>query len=156
MLKFQTISKGCYKDFMSLLTEYYREGEDADTNQTVINEFIARLYELIEQNKICGRLVLQGEVVVGFVLWMLDTAESEFSELPGYGTILEIGVSKENRLKGIGTQIVDYVENLMQKSGIKNFYVSAYEPASVFWEKCKYIKTTNKASNDLFIYKKCV
>ncbi len=154
MLKFQLITKEYYDRFVDLLTAYYREGEDAETSQAVISEFITKLYEMIEQNEICGRLVFQNEVLVGFVLWMIDTAESEFSELPGYGTFLEIGVTKENRLKGIGARIVDYVENLMQEDGIKKFYISAYDPASEFWEKCNYIKTTEKASNGLYIYKK--
>lgn len=40
----------------------------------------------------------------------------------------------------------------MRRDGISSFYVSAYGPAEVFWEKCGYVKTEKMASNGLPIF----
>lgn len=73
-----------YALFHSLLTEYYRDGADADTPQEEIDGVIRYLYDLYTQNAISGCIAWEGEPV-GFALWQLDTADSPFSQCPGWG-----------------------------------------------------------------------
>lgn len=156
MLKFYELSEDNYMQFKDMMLEYYREGEDEDTEQTIIEDFIRKLYSMVEDNKIEGRIIYEDTQLVGFVLWMMDIENSEFSEMPGYGTFLEIGINKENRRKGIGRCVVADIENRMMGQGIDKFYVSAYGPAETFWKKCGYVKTIKKASNELFLYEKII
>lgn len=101
-----------------------------------------------------GKFISLDEKIIGFVLWMIDRKESDFSEVPEYGTFLEIGLETTIRLQGIGMQVVAHIENIMKEKGAEGFYITAYGPASEFWEKCGYINTHKKASNDLFLYVK--
>ena len=153
-MKFQELGREDYPVFHELLTAYYRDGEDADTEQAVLDGFIESLFSMVMEQKIQGLFMVKNEEAVGFVLWMIDTPDGIFSEIPGYGTFLEIGVSPDYRGKGGGFQTVKHVEAQMKRSGVEHFYVSVYPPADDFWTKCGYVKTEKTASNGLTIYQK--
>lgn len=153
-MKFQELCREDYPVFHELLTAYYRDGEDADTEQAVLDGFIESLFSMVMEHKIQGALMAHEGEAVGFVLWMIDTPDGIFSEIPGYGTFLEIGVSPTCRGNGFGFQAVKHVEMQMRQKGVEHFYVSVYPPADGFWTKCGYEKTDAVASNGLFIYKK--
>lgn len=100
MIDFNEITRNNYDSFVELLVEYYRDGEDSETDLDTIKGFIDQLFDLVERGKIAGRIVNRGDEFVGMCLWMNDTTEKDFSEMPGYGTILEIGVRKGYREGG--------------------------------------------------------
>lgn len=140
-------------DFGKLLTAYYREGEDADTQQAELDDFIDYLFGMCTDGTISGCIAYY-DIPVGFVLWNIDTENSPFSNWPGRGTILEIGVTPECRKTGLGRTLAAHAEAEMRNSGIDSFYVCAYGPAVTFWEKVGYKKTDRIAENDLPIYAK--
>ena len=154
MVRYKDIEKNDYSEFLKLLTDYYREGEDADTEQSVLDEFIKHLFSLVVKGQIRGCLLYQNDRLAGFVLWMIDAEDSDFSELPGFGTFLEIGICPPFRAQGMGRRVVETVEEHIREQGTKNFYVSVYPAASGFWEQCGYRKTHKIDSNGLFIYVK--
>ena len=138
-----------YDIFHQLANAYYREGEDADTAQEEIDSFIGFLFEKVVKCEIKGCFVKDESFYIGFALWALDTKDFEFSEMPGLGTILEIGLIPEYRSSGKGKEFVAYIERNLQKEGVKQCYVSAYGPAQSFWKRCGYVENGKKASNGL-------
>jgi ribosomal protein S18 acetylase RimI-like enzyme len=76
--------------------------------------------------------------------------------MPGFGTILEIGLIPSYRASGLGRNLVTYIENSLQKNKIAQCYVSAYGPAQKFWESCGYVENGSKASNGLPIMIKTI
>lgn len=149
-ITFRPIGPEDYPVFHQLLNDYYREGEDAQTPQAEIDGFISYLHDLCLQGRICGAIVHASEPV-GFVLWKIDDG-SEFSNLEGFGTILEIGLAPDRRLNGTGWKIVAFAEREMQQLGATGFYVCAYGPAKAFWTKCGYQPSGKQAENGLDIY----
>lgn len=73
----------------------------------------------------------------------------EFAEMPGLGTILEIGLIPSCRASGLGKEFVRYIEENMRKKEVRQCYVSAYGPAQKFWAHCGYVENGRKASNGL-------
>lgn len=147
-MTFQPITD--YELFHSLLTAYYREGEDADTPQEQLDGFVGYLYDLLKKETISGAVVWD-EKPVGFVLWALDSEELPFSNKPGFGTILEIGVVAGCRGKGYGKALAEFAESRMTDVAK---YVCAYGPAEAFWEKCGYRESGELAENGLKIFVK--
>lgn len=136
--------------FHELMVDYYRDAEDLDTPQAEIDGFIGQLFGLIASKSIGGRLVYaEGDTAAGFVLWMIDRAESDFSEMPGYGTILEIGLKESYRHQGIGKAIVDFAEARMKQAAAAGFYVLAYGPAQAFWRRRGYSESHRTGTNGL-------
>lgn len=154
MIEYRAITRDDYSIFWKLLNAYYRDGEDADTEQAVLDGFIKDLFSLVMENKIEGCFLRLNGAVVGFALWMIDAPDGIFSEIPGYGTFLEIGIRPSFRGNGYGYQTVTHIEQQMKQAGVEHFYVSVYPLADGFWTKCGYVKTEDIASNDLCIYKK--
>ena len=142
-MEFRPVSD--YGVFHELLTAYYREGEDADTPQEQLDGFIRVLFELVESKLISGAIAWEEEPV-GFVLWGMDGENFPFSNKPGYGTILEIGVEARFRWMGYGRQLMEYAQTCLGEVGK---YVCAYGPAEAFWKKCGYRESGEKAQNGL-------
>ena len=139
-----------YETFHSLLEPYYRDGEDANTPQEELDGFIRYLYSLVEDNTISGAVAWLDRPV-GFVLWALDTEELPFSNMPGAGTILEIGIVPEFRGKGYGKLLAEYAESQLS---CEKHYVCAYGPAESFWKKQGYVDSGMLATNGLKIFVK--
>ncbi len=136
-----------------LLLPYYREGEDADTPQAELEDFISYLLGLLEQKILRGVIAYLNGRPAGFVLYAPDDAAYPFSEMPGLGTIAEIGVLPKARHAGLGQQLVRYAENDLLSQGM---YVCAYPDAHAFWQKCGYRPTGETAGNGLPIWPKCI
>ncbi|MBQ1410282.1 MAG: GNAT family N-acetyltransferase [Oscillospiraceae bacterium] len=153
-MTFEPITKENRESLEALMLAYYQEGEDAETPVETIKDFIAYLFQKLCDGEIAGVMVKNDGPYEGFCLWMKDEAHSEFSEVPGYGTILEIGVKPEARKKGIGREIVRHAEAQMRKQGAASFYVSAYGPSEAFWERCSYYRSERTAKNGLPIFVK--
>ena len=83
---------------------------------------------------------------VGICLWWIDTADLPFSNKPGWGTILEMGLTPDNRGKGWGRELAEYA---LTRMDVSDFYVCAYGPAEGFWKKCGYEDRGELASNGL-------
>lgn len=148
-MDFSIIGSRDYDTFHELLEQYFREGEDEDTPQELVDSFIRSLFDMVWQGKINCRLIAADAGNIGFVLWAIDTEQFDFSELPGMGTILEIGIGKRYRRFGVGTKIVQYVEEQLRQSGMSRCYVSAYGPAQEFWSHCGYRLKGENAGNGL-------
>lgn len=144
-MKILPITQNQYDVFHSLLTNYYRDGEDAQTPQEELDPFIELLFDLCQKNTISGCIAYE-KAAIGFVLWGMDTADFPFSNKPGCGTILEIGVIPSMRGTGLGRQLAEYAENAM---ACEKYYVCAYGPAEKFWQKCHYRETGEIAENGL-------
>lgn len=145
-----------YDVFHELLNRYFREGEDEDTPQDQVDRFIRILFDMVQQEKISCRLIARDGENIGFVLWAIDTEELDFSEIPGMGTILEIGIEKPYRRSGMGAKIVEFVEEELRHGGVSHCYVSAYGPAQEFWSRCGYESSGTNAGNGLPIMIKCL
>ena len=148
-MEYIEIREDDYSAFHELASAYYRDGEDADTPQEEIDAFIRFLFDKIVNHEINGYVAKNGNAYVGFALWAVDTDGFEFSEIPGFGTILEIGFIPSYRSKGNGKELVLYIETCLCKKDIKNCYVSAYGPAQKFWSHCGYAENGKTASNGL-------
>ena len=131
--------------FHSLMEPYYREGADADTPQEELDAFISYLYGLVQDGTISGCIACAGEPV-GICLWWIDSEELPFSNKPGWGTILEMGLIPVCRGMGWGRELAEYALSQMD---VSNFYVCAYGPAEAFWKKCGYEDVGEIASNGL-------
>ena len=154
MMQFFPIGETDFDAFHKLADAYYREGEDAQTPQEEIDSFISFLFDKVVKGEIYGLFTKNGCEYIGFALWAIDTEDFAFCEIPGFGTILEIGIAPPYRASGRGKEFVSYIEQCIQRFGVKHCYVSAYGPAQTFWENCGYAENGKTANNGLPILTK--
>ena len=145
-----------YDIFHKMANAYYREGEDKNTPQDEIDAFIQFMFDKVVNGEINGFFAKSDRGYIGFALWAIDTEEFVFREIPGCGTILEMGVIPSCRASGRGKEIVSYVEKCLNSRNVKQCYVSAYGPAQKFWAYCGYVENGQKANNGLPIMIKTI
>lgn len=145
------ICESDYDAFHELANGYYREGEDANTPQEEIDAFIRFLFDKVVHKEINGCFAKEGDGYLGFAIWAVDAEDFAFSQIPGFGTILEIGILPSHRGSGVGKELVRYIEMHFRSQNIKHCYVSAYGPAQKFWWRCGYAGNGQKANNGLLI-----
>mgnify|MGYP003413633594 FL=1 len=155
-MEYVKISEHDYSEFYGLANSYYREGEDENTPQEIIDSFVRMMFDKVINNEIFGCFVKDENKYIGFVLWAVDTEDFAFCEMPGFGTILEIGLTPTYRASGLGKNLVTYVENSLKQNKIAQCYVSAYGPAQRFWTSCGYVENGKVASNGLPIMVKTI
>lgn len=155
-MEYVTIGANDYSEFHELANSYYREGEDENTSQEVIDSFVRMMFDKVVNNEIFGSFVKEEQKYIGFALWAIDTEDFAFCQMPGFGTILEIGLIPSYRSSGLGKNLVAYIENCLQKNKIAQCYVSAYGPAHKFWASCGYAENGKVASNGLPIMVKSI
>ena len=86
----------------------------------------------------------------------LDSDALPFSQRPGLGTILEIGLIPGYRASGRGRALAAYAESRLAEQGIRQCYVCAYQPAQPFWNRCGYTDSGTVADNGLPILIKSI
>ena len=155
-MKCVKIGEHAYREFHELANSYYHEGEDENTPQEVIDSFIRLMFDKVINKEIDGCFVKDEHAYIGFALWAVDTEDFAFREKPGFGTILEIGLTPAYRASGLGKSLVTYIENRLRENEIVQCYVSAYGPAQKFWANCGYVENGETASNGLLIMIKTI
>ena len=148
-MEYCEICEGDHAVFHELANAYYREGADEKTPQDVIDAFIRFMFDMVVKNEIHGCFAKDGDRYIGFALWTVDTGNFAFSEIPGFGTILEIGIIPPYRASGWGKEFTAFIESCLRRQGVRRCYVSAYGPAQAFWEHCGYVKNGRQAQNGL-------
>lgn len=143
------ISEKDYCLFHELANAYYREGEDEHTPAEEIDAFIRLLFQKVIAREISGCFAKAQNTCIGFALWTVDTEDFAFCEMPGYGTILEIGLLPAFRAAGHGREFVSFIELCLRRRNVTQCYVSAYGPAQKFWTGCGYAPNGNLANNGL-------
>ena len=155
-MEYVKIGEHDYRAFHGLAYSYYREGEDENTPQEIIDSFVRLMFDKVVNDEIYGCFVKDEQTYIGFALWAIDIEDFEFREMPGFGTILEIGLIPAYRSSGFGKSLVTYIENSLRKNQIAQCYVSAYGPAQKFWASCGYVENGAKAKNGLPIMIKTI
>ena len=148
-MEYLEISEKDYTAFQRLANVYYREGEDENTPQEEMDGFIRFLFDKVISKEIDGCFASIGGECMGFALWAVDTEDFVFSEIPGFGTIMEIGILLPYRKSGRGKEFVSYIEARLRNRGIRQCYVCAYGPAQRFWAQCGYVENGQTGKNDL-------
>ena len=153
-MDYRDITPQDYTRFHHLAEAYYREGADAATAQEEMDAFIRFLFEKVTDGTIQGCFAVLDRADAGFALYAADTPDFPFSQLPGYGTIVEIGLLPAYRGTGDGKALVAFLENRLRGSGITSCYITAYGPAETFWCHCGYAKNGSTGTNGLPIMTK--
>ena len=151
-MRYIAIQEQEYDRFWALANGYYREGEDADTPQEEMDAFIRFLFDKVTAGELAGCFAVENEKTVGFALWALDTEAFAFSEMPGLGTIAEIGLLPDFRGQGQGRLLAAFAESQLRERGMAQCYVSAYGPAQKFWRSCGYQESGKTGGSGLPIF----
>lgn len=130
-----------------LMLDYYRAA-DSESGDMVLDAYVETLLDLVNAQVLDCRLADQDGAALGFAIFTKDRKGTDFTEMPGYGTIMELYVLPEYQRRGIGTQLAQEAEKLLREQDVKGFYICAYEAANGFWEKLGYKDSGEVGTNE--------
>ena len=75
----------------------------------------------------------------GFILYQIDSPESDWCVKEGYGFIRELYVAKDFRNAGYGKVLVSHAENKLRQRCVPGLYLTTdMDEAAIFWTKMGY------------------
>jgi len=146
------------KDLLVELQEYIQD-IDLEGYNILTDEF-RELYFLKTMNEIkrCnGKILLykEGNDIVGVVIGLINNDSEETYEFraPRRGRITELIVSKNIRSNGVGTKLLNAMENYLKSIGCKDILLGVFaynEKAIKFYEKNDYhVRMTDMTKSNL-------
>ena len=146
------------KDLLVELQEYIKnidlEGYNILTDEFRESYFLKTMDEIKKCN---GKILIYKEEndIVGLVIGLINNDAEETYEFkaPKRGRITELIVSKNNRSSGIGTKLLNAMENYLKSIGCKDILLGVFaynEKAIKFYEKNGYhVRMTDMTKTNL-------
>jgi len=142
-------NRDTHPQFIDMLVAYL----DDIPEHIIRGKLLDLIHAMQEQSIVHIELCLENQQPFGFTIYQIDCPESDWCKRPGWGFIREFYISPEYRHKGYGKQLADHSETALRLLGATQLYVTS-ETAIGFWERCGYVNTFTRCSNDQFIMEK--
>ena len=140
--------------FEELLITYFTVDLNSDIPEDIIR---GKLMDLIskqtEDGVIHVAIATENDSAIGFSIYQIDSAESDWCKRPGWGFIREFYVVTAYRHQGFGTALAAYSEEKLLQLGTRQIYLTS-DDAADFWLYCGHLKTEEICTNDLPIFEK--
>ncbi|MBN1618311.1 GNAT family N-acetyltransferase [Candidatus Dojkabacteria bacterium] len=125
-----------YKYHHDLDSDYY-----VTNSEDLTNKFREYLTKSIEKNDPYILVALLDGEYAGFITFKTEEADYFDTNIKKFGSIIELYVSGKYRRKGIGTKLMESVENFFKEKGLEwvELQCSSYnEMALIFYDKSEF------------------
>lgn len=148
-----TYTPSIRQTFGNMLVEYFTELEAGIPEDTIRGRLLDMFETLFALEHVHGAVAIKGRRMIGFVIYQIDSEQSDWCKRPGWGCIREFYIRPEFRNRGCGQRLAAFAERKLRKLGARQIYLTA-DTAKIFWEHCGYSNTHEICSNDLEIFTK--
>jgi len=138
--------------FAQMVGVYFIE----DLKETLYNNPPVGMCKKITQNVKDGIIYLDllhlDGSPIGFIVYQVDSPESDWCEKEGYGFIREMYIRKDHRKQGYGKILVAHAENELKKLSVPHIYLTSSN--DIFWLSIGYASTgevCEKNNNNILI-----
>lgn len=107
----------------------------------------------VTANVIFLDLLIIDDIAQGFVIYQIDSPDSDWCEKEGYGFIRELYVAAERRRAGHGKSLAAHAETQLRDKSVPGIYLTTDE-AMDFWGKMGYRDTGEIAKNNGRVFMK--
>ena len=136
----------CRSHFIQMFTTYFIDDLKHDLPPAIIeNRICDFILGQLEKGIVRLDLALLSGRPVGFVLYQIDTPQSDWCKRENWGFIRELYIEKAYRMTGYGKRLAAHAERRLCKMGAKEIYLMPDENARDFWRACGY---TEEPSGD--------
>jgi GNAT superfamily N-acetyltransferase len=134
-----------YVQFKRLFGVYFKSDFGIDLSGEQLEKVCSEIARQAGDSVLHLDLLLIGGDPNGFIIYQIDSPQSDWCEKEGYGFIREVYVAQTVRKRGLGTKLVAHAEYNLHKLGAKAIYLTG-EGSTVFWMKNGYASTGETSS----------
>lgn len=126
MLKIRKLSKDKYAAFTKLFCDYFDELGESIDKEIIIDKIINnQIIKSIENRAYYVDLMTYEDKEIGFIIYQIDSSNSDWNEREGQGFIREFYIEKEYRNKGLGSLLLKNAESKLKKLGATSIYLTS-------------------------------
>ncbi|MGN0805378.1 MAG: GNAT family N-acetyltransferase [Candidatus Coproplasma sp.] len=131
----RNIREGDFEGLRKLFLDYYEELDCEDDADELYEEY---LIPDLKADLLSVAVWEEYGKLRAFIIYQIDDIINDWNFKEGFGDLREIYVIPSYRKKGIGKSLINYAENALKASGVKNLYVLPTEESEPFFIKCGY------------------
>lgn len=128
-----------FKFFVNMFYSYFLNELNLELQYLQIEEVCLNIVETVKKGVVFLDLLKIENEPKGFIIYQIDSPESDWCQKEGFGFIREVFVERELRGQGLGRFIVTHVENVLRNKNVNIIYLTSDN--GTFWSKCGYEKT---------------
>ncbi len=128
--------------FKDLFCDYCDELGIKISKDILITKIIDGLFLKYYRNDVVFiKIIMDNSSVIGFIIYQVDNDKSDWNKRPGWGFIREFFVIPSYRNNGLGTIMLNIVEEHFKSMGIEKIYLTsdANEVTKKFYIKNGYV-----------------
>lgn len=147
-----------YKSFTQMFYEYFSgDLETGDSYEVIKKEVVDKqVLPFFKSGAVLIDIAKMQGKAIGFIIYQVDSVNSDWCERPGWGFIREFYIDKNYRNKGIGGNLLARAENSLKKLGATIVYLTTdiKDYVKVFYKNNGYLsENTLSARNAEYLYK---
>lgn len=127
-----------YRAFEDMFDACFADDYKIDLTREQLEEICAGITQQIEAGILFVDLLTQEGVAKGFIIYQIDSPQSDWCEKEGFGFIREIFIAPDLRNKKHGKDLVVHAESRFKALQVPNIYLTSAEESTGFWAKMGY------------------
>ncbi|MCL2593663.1 MAG: GNAT family N-acetyltransferase [Defluviitaleaceae bacterium] len=137
-VKIRSYSDLDYAAFKEMLATCFHQDYNMQLTEEQLDRWQNALIRRAAVEIVFLDILLIDDVAKGFILYQVDSPESDWCVKEGYGTIRELYVAADLRHAGYGRALAAHAESQLNLKNIKGLYLTSEDEAMVFWTKMGY------------------
>ncbi|MCL2573109.1 MAG: GNAT family N-acetyltransferase [Defluviitaleaceae bacterium] len=137
-IKIRSYLDSDYAGFKEMLTTCFHQDYDEQLTEEQLDRWQNALVRRATAEIVFLDILIIDDVAKGFILYQIDSPESDWCIKEGYGTIRELYVVKDLRHAGYGRALTIHAESRLNLKNIKGLYLTSEDEAIGFWIKMGY------------------
>ncbi|MCQ4921583.1 GNAT family N-acetyltransferase [Tissierella carlieri] len=129
-----------YESFVNMFNSYFLHDFQIKLQYSKIEQICLDIIERVKKQVVFLDLMKINNKSIGFIVYQIDSSQSDWCQKEGFGFIREVYVNKELRNKGLGRLLVAHVEQTLKDKNIEQIYLTSDNNAT-FWNQCGYTIT---------------
>lgn len=98
----KAIKEPDYESFVNMFNSYFLDGFKIELEHSKIEEICLDIMERTKKQVIFLDLMKINNKSIGFIIYQIDSPESDWCQKEGFGFIREVYIDKELRKQGLG------------------------------------------------------
>jgi len=127
-----------YAEFKEMLTTCFHQDYNEQLTEEQLDRWQNALIRRAADKIVFLDILIIDDAAKGFILYQVDSPESDWCVKEGYGTIRELYISADLRYAGYGRALASYAESRLNLKNINGLYLTSEDEAMGFWAKMGY------------------
>jgi len=137
-VEIRSYSDSDYAAFKEMLATCFHQDYNEQLTEEQLDRWQNALIRRAAAEVVFLDILTINDVAKGFILYQVDSTESDWCVKEGHGTIRELYITADLRRAGYGRALAAHAESQLGLKNINGMYLTSEDEAMGFWTKMGY------------------